>query len=141
MSSLSVDEFKSILYNCDYSIDSDDLRELVSRLTTDATDEPNRYQPLWGLLRKLKKRNFQADFRDNDTIIDIYLGFSGLQFSISESGKLILVEQMGYACKCMWTDKTIIEIGEPTIDNVIKIIDLYQEQGKIDPTSPFASIK
>jgi len=60
---------------------------------------------------------------DEDCVLDIYLGFSGLKFTINNNHQLLLTEEMWYDRGCASEDHRII-IGEPTIENVIKVIDI-----------------
>ena len=67
---------------------------------------------------------------DGKWILDVYTGFSGLQFSINESGQLVLWKESWYSSKVSWYDDCEIIIGIPSFDNVMKTIDLFVEKGR-----------
>lgn len=76
----------------------------------------------------IRTRIYKTD--QGSQILDVYLGFSGLDFSINESGKLELVTERWYKDKASHAEHSGLEIGEPTIDNLSQTIDLFQEKGR-----------
>lgn len=127
MSQSNVKEFVNKLEKCNYNIEPDELRELTEQLVS---DERNRYSVLYSIMLELQAKNYQAKLLDNDRVLDVYLGFSGLEFSINKSAKLTLIEEMWYHRGRMVCDKYEYEIGEPTSENVEKVIKLYNEKGR-----------
>lgn len=122
MEPLSFDEFVDFLKQVDYCIEPDELRELINRVL-----KP-RCVILTQLQKLLSSKFYNATIVD-DTILDIYLDFCGLQFSINEKHHLIVVEEMWYNRGCC-TKKLNLTVGEPTVENVIKIIQLFEKRGK-----------
>jgi len=140
MSELSIVEFKNELESRDYKITEDELRELVSRLT--GVDEErfikmkHRDKAVY-ILNKLRSEllcNYSDTSLldhddDNPPILDIYLEFCGLQFQVNEYLQLVLTEEMYYNRGCSTQSHEIV-LGEPTRENVEKVIKLFKTKGK-----------
>lgn len=65
---------------------------------------------------------------DHQPILNIYLGFSELEFIIN-NGILILTEESFYN-KGLVTASCETFIGLPSIENIIKIINLFLKEGR-----------
>lgn len=61
------------------------------------------------------------DDSEDNIILGIYLGFSGLQFTINANNELVLTEEMWYdkGCVCV-CGSCEIKIDKPSIGNIIK---------------------
>lgn len=134
MSYFSFPMYRDILEKADYSVSPDELKELTQRLSKFSDD--NLCLSINKILNVLKDEliveGYDAstlDDYENGFILDIYLGFSGLKFTINNNHRLVLTEEMWYDRGCASAGHNII-IGDPTIENIIKVIDIYQSKGR-----------
>jgi hypothetical protein len=126
MERLSIYEYKKLLESANYNINPDKLKILTERLSHD------KHYDLSLIKDDLVVKGYDASIQSDDKnqyILDIYLGFAGLQFIINENNKLVLIEEMWYQKGCC-CDRCYVIIGEPSVDNIIKIIDLYCTNGR-----------
>lgn len=126
MERLNIYEYKKLLESDNYNISPDKLKILTERLSGDINYDLSLIKD--DLVAKGYDASIASD--DDQSILDIYLSFSGLQFIINENNKLVLIEEMWYQNRGMYCDKCDTIIGEPSLDNIIKIIDLYCTDGR-----------
>lgn len=135
---LTIEAYRQILAQKNYKIDEYELKLLTDRLV-DLSDF-NKDEILAELKDQLNQTqlNYEAcTFQENNkTILDVYLGFSGLQFRINKNGKLVLTQESWYASKVSWVENQKVVIGKPSLNNLLKTIDLYVQKGRaVDSTN------
>lgn len=147
---LSIVEFKQIIKHFDYSIEPNKLKVLIDWVSdydpvelSDSTLESNldmldnkiihSKTVLTNLAKELTLQCPEYRFKvlDNEElfpILDIYISFSGLQFTV-ENGELFLVEEMWYDRGCV-SNSHFDHIGKPNTETIIELIKLYINKGK-----------
>jgi hypothetical protein len=128
---ISINEYKSILEDNEYSLDSTFLKELTKKLPLGESDY-DRYGILFRLKNRLSSnRNYQFSIEKEETVLHVSLHeyWASLQFSINDQHQLILVQENYYDSTGGGSEEYEIIIGKPTIENVIKTIELFVNLG------------
>ncbi len=143
MSRLSIKEFKELLKIDNYEVNSDTLKSYIERLYDNIDDHiiillqdtlvSNKYDAS-------VSKKFDASINDyyGSPILSISLGFGSLDFIIT-NGILFLIEENFYHRGGI-CDDTEITIGVPSVENVVKIINLFSNYGRYrDSSNPSMS--
>ena len=126
MSHLTLDEYIKLLEEAHYNFKPDELKELTGRLCKNRNDLVERLKE--HLILQEYDASIYDDSEDNP-VIDVYLGFSGLKFKINAKNQLVLIEEMWYDRGCV-SESCKVKIGEPSTENIIKIITMYINDGR-----------
>lgn len=134
MEYLSVECFTRELEKVNYEITPDDLKVLVSRLTHDAS------HVLKSLLEYVQSIGYEDSCiiydDDDEPVLDVYTGFSGLQFKLNSSLQLVLIEVMWYDRGCESEGCNFV-VGNANYETISSIIELYTTRGKaVNNTNP-----
>lgn len=137
-------EFHKLLEESNYEISSDELKKLVTKLPSIREYEYHRkLKILKNIHNKLINQNITSRVKSGNKIncynyhcLYIFFGkYDGcsITFSMNNSKKLIIAKEK-------WkynTNYYNFEIGEATIENVLMIIELFVNYGKINnPENP-----